>query len=134
MKPAAEPEYRVSMTAATHPQTGEPVLFVQIETVREFSSFAYELAVDVVVSNAGATIDLHLGGLTVPRIGRPQPGPARARAYIPQPPTGTVDCTFHVKKRTDGFRLTWTDGALRVEQLAVSGVVQLSVGDRHVED
>lgn len=115
MSTPPEPEYRARILQTTHPESGDRVLSIHIETVREFTSFAYQLSVKVETSSSGAVADVHIGGLTIPPVGRPQPGPARSQVYLPEPPTGSLLCRFHVKKQASDVLVHCDGQGLRLE-------------------
>lgn len=121
------PEYRARIHVGSHPDTGEASLVVVIETLREFTSFAYELSLTAKSSSQG--LQIHIGGLTVPSVSRPYAGPARGVVYVPQPGVTDLRCSFHVKKRIDSCTLAIAEDAVHVRiDTESAGVVLIEPG------
>lgn len=132
MSIAPEPEYRVRIQRATHPESGAEAVVIDFQTTREFTSFAYQLSVRTETSSSGEVADLYIGGLTIPPVGRPQPGPARARIYLPEPPTGVMRCRIHVKKHVSDVRVRLVEDGVVLERMdGEHSVVAVDVGSRH---
>ena len=122
------PEYRARIHMGEHPDTGEAALVVLVETLREFTSFAYELSLTAKSTPHGLRI--HIGGLTVPSVTRPYAGPARGVVYVPQPGASALRCSFHVKKRIDTCTLDIAHGEVHIHiESETAGVVLIEPGN-----
>lgn len=99
MAEAQEPEYHVIIGPATDPESGSPCLSFDVRTVREFTSFGYTITVKMTKAPSEKGYRLEVGGISLPKVGRPQPGPARTVLLAALPPNGTYQLTVARKKQ-----------------------------------
>lgn len=111
MADAQEPEYHVVIGPGTDPETGQACLTFTVSTLREFTSFGYIINVGVTEAPSDKSFRLELGGISLPKVGRPQPGPARTVVLVALPPNGTYQLTVARKKQTATCSFTVGNGA-----------------------
>ena len=121
MATANEPEYRVTIGTGTDPETGDVCLAIEVSTVREFTSFGYTINVSMTEAPSEGRYRLEIGGISLPKVGRPDPGPARTTVLAAMPSNGTytlvaarkkheASCSFTVGKGAPG-KITASDDA-----------------------
>ncbi len=111
MAQSQEPEYHVVIRPDTDPETGDPCLAFDVSTVREFTSFGYTINVGLTEAPSNKEFGIVLGGISLPKVGRPQPGPARSIVRAALPPNGTYTLTVTRKKHAASCAFTVGNGA-----------------------
>ena len=111
MAAAQEPEYHIVIGPARHPETGEVCLSFEVRTVREFTAFGYTIAVRLTEAPSQRSYRLELGGISLPTVGRPQPGPAFTQVLAALPPNGTYELVVARKKQEASCSFTVANGA-----------------------
>lgn len=111
MAESQEPEYHVVIRPDTDPESGEACLAFEVRTVREFTSFGYTINVDLTEAPSEKEYSVDLGGISLPTVGRPQPGPARSVVRAALPPNGTYALTVKRKKHSASCAFTVGNGA-----------------------
>lgn len=131
MPTTSEPEYRVLLSVGTHPASDAPALVVAIETVREFTSFGYQLALTSVPAPSQQTYEVRIGGMSLPSVGRPQPGPARGEVMEALPADGTYHLVVSRKTQRAECRFTIAQGQIgALEAGDEGGLTTFEIGAR----
>lgn len=100
IEPSIEHEYIIEVGAATDRETKERMLVVRVRTTREFTSFAYEITLNLTFSEASKHVHLEVGGLSIPSVMMPSNGGAVSERRIHLMPSGTYEFTIAKKGRT----------------------------------
>ncbi len=131
MPTSTEPEYRVVLSYGPRQTNETPGLVVAIETKREFTSFGYQLQLTSVPAPSQTTYEIRIGGITLPTIGRPQPGPARGEVVEALPTDGTYHLVITRKAQRAQCRFTIAQGRIG-ELLSVDegGLTTFEIGSR----
>lgn len=106
MADTKQPEFQIHFSSLVDEASAETRPEVVITTLREFTSFGYGMNVDWTFDSAARTLAIDIGGMTVPGIGRPEPGPARAVLHPDIPDTGEI--AVLVKRKTEAAACTVT--------------------------
>ncbi|MEN9282432.1 MAG: hypothetical protein RL594_1367 [Bacteroidota bacterium] len=94
---------------------GPPQLGVRVVTTREFTSFAYELALNVRLDAARGLLRIEIGGLSIPSVMMPSAGGAVAERYVVMPETGVLDVEIARKSSVQQSRLVIAASGLEVD-------------------
>lgn len=100
IEPSIDHEYLIEVGAETDRETKERMLVVRVRTSREFTSFAYEITLNLTFDQASKHIHLEVGGLSIPSVMMPSKGGAVSERRINMMPAGTYEFTIAKKGRT----------------------------------
>ena len=93
-----KPEYSITVGWAKDEDSGSELLRLHVETEREFTSFGYTIKVDSNLDSANSRLNVGLGGIALPSVGRPQAGPASANVFQTIPADGDIELYVHRKE------------------------------------
>ncbi|MFN4984902.1 MAG: hypothetical protein ACK5BQ_10050 [Ignavibacteria bacterium] len=99
IEPSIEHEYIVEVETGVDKDTRMPTLVVRVTTAREFTSFAYEISLELSVDHAAKTMHLEVGGLSIPSVMMPSKGGAISERTLELLPAGTYQFTVAKKNR-----------------------------------
>lgn len=86
--------------------TGNPLLHLHVETVREFASFGYVITLtDRSVAHNGQFI-VDVGGIGLPLNTKPTAGPAVAELTWPMPADGDYELVLHRRKEVSTVKFS----------------------------
>lgn len=129
MSSTSAPEYRVLLSTSS--TAASTTLNVVVETVREFTSFGYVVALTSVPAPSQQRFDVRIGGIALPSMGRPQPGPARGEIAEPLPADGTYDLVVTRKTQQGQCRITIADGQITdLRSVDEGGLTTFEIGSR----
>lgn len=100
IEPSIDHEYLVEVGAETDRETKERMLVVRVRTSREFTSFAYDISLNLKLDQASKQVHLEVGGLSIPSVMMPSKGGAVSERRIQLMPAGTYQFTIAKKGRT----------------------------------
>lgn len=103
-------EYILAVSTIVDQETHHRVVCLDLRTVREFSAFGY--AIETHVSTSPGSVTIEVGGITIPRAGGGEAGPARSRIQSPIPDDGDVRVVVKKRKLTAEATLTLRAGEL----------------------
>lgn len=102
-----------------------------VETVREFTSFGYQLTLTSVPAPSQTGVEVRIGGITLPTVGRPQPGPARGRVESSTGADGLFDIVVTRKKQRATCRCVIDGGAIEsLQAIDEGGLATFEIGSR----
>ncbi len=103
-------EYILAVGTTVDQETQHRMVQLDLRTVREFSAFGY--AIETQLSTSPGTVTIEVGGITIPRAGGGESGPARSRVLSPIPNDGEVKVIVKKRKLTAEATLILRDGQL----------------------
>lgn len=115
LEPTIDHEYVVSFFRQA-PVDGPVQLGVRVVTTREFTSFAYELALNVRLDSARRLLRIEIGGLSIPSVMMPSAGGAVAERQVVMPESGVLDVEIARKSSMQQARLVIAAGGLEVDR------------------
>lgn len=108
-------EYILAIGTTLDAETQSRMVRFDLRTVREFSAFGY--SIETQLSTSRGMITIEVGGITIPRAGGGESGPARASILSPIPNDGDVKVVIKKRKLVAEATLTVRDGnVVSVEQ------------------
>lgn len=111
-KKPAEPEYRLNIFRETDERTKAKRVIFLLRTVKEFTSFKYEILLEA--SLHGQAVTLKILGLHAPELLMPGTGPALARKEFDNL-RGTYDLTVtKLDGQSNQFRLTFSSKRIEI--------------------
>jgi hypothetical protein len=121
IEPAIDHEYIIEIAAGVDRETRKPTLEVRVTTAREFTSFAYDISLELSVDEGAKTIHLEVGGLSIPSVMMPSKGGAVSARSLELLPAGTYQLTVAKKNRSLSTSLVIAKkGSLTVKSAANS--------------
>jgi hypothetical protein len=66
IEPSINHEYIVEVTTEIDTETREQMLVLRVTTTREFTSFAYDISLQLSVNESEKQLHLEIGGLSIP--------------------------------------------------------------------
>lgn len=121
LEPTIDHEYVVSLFRYV-PEDGPAQLGVRVVTTREFTSFAYQLAMNVRIDGVRRLLRIEIGGLSIPSVMMPSAGGAVAERLVVFPEIGVLDVEIARKSSVQHARLVVGAKGLDIER-------EHSVGD-----
>ena len=76
------------------------MLVLRVTTTREFTSFAYDISLQLRLNESEKQLHLEIGGLSIPSVMMPSTGGAVSERRINLLPAGTYQLTVAKKSRT----------------------------------
>lgn len=121
IEPSIDHEYIVELGTGIDKDSRQPTVVVRVTTSREFTSFAYEISLDLAVDHTAKTMHLEVGGLSIPSVMMPSKGGAVSERTIELLPAGTYQFTVAKKNRslTTSFVIA-KNGTLTVKSVSNS--------------
>lgn len=114
-KPQKAIEYTLDVHTRTDTETGALFTRFEIRTTREFQNFQYRLNVDAAFDAATQTVNLHIGGVSIPADLMPGEGPAVGGFELPALKPGEYSIVVtKPPKDVNTFSLTVTRSRLNV--------------------
>lgn len=99
IEPSIDHEYIIEIETGVDNETRRPLVVVRVTTTREFTSFAYDISLDLSVDEAAKKMHLEVGGLSIPSVMMPSKGGAISERTIELLPAGTYQFTVAKKNR-----------------------------------
>jgi hypothetical protein len=100
IEPSIDHEYIVEVAAEIDAETREQMLVLRVTTTREFTSFAYDISLQLRLNESEKHLHLEIGGLSIPSVMMPSTGGAVSERRINLLPAGTYQLTVAKKSRT----------------------------------
>lgn len=100
IEPSIEHEYLIEVDTEIDAETKERMLVVRVTTSREFTSFAYDITLNLTLDQASKQVHLEVGGLSIPSVMMPSKGGAVSERRIKLMPAGTYQFTVAKKARS----------------------------------
>jgi hypothetical protein len=100
IEPSINHEYIVEVTTEIDAETREQMLVLRVTTTREFTSFAYDISLQLSVNESEKKLHLEIGGLSIPSVMMPSTGGAVSERKTKLLPAGTYQLTVAKKSRT----------------------------------
>ena len=100
IEPSIDHEYLVDVGTEIDTETRDRMLVVRVKTVREFTSFAYDITLHLTVNINTQNVHLEVGGLSIPSVMMPSKGGAVSESRVKLMPAGTYEFTVAKKNRT----------------------------------
>jgi len=121
IEPSIDHEYIVEIATGLDNDTRKPAVIVRVSTTREFTSFAYDISLELSVDHSAKSVHLEVGGLSIPSVMMPAKGGAVSERSIELLPSGTYHFTVAKKNRSleTSFVIS-KDGALTVKSASNS--------------
>ncbi|HLP29480.1 MAG TPA: hypothetical protein VK147_12625 [Candidatus Didemnitutus sp.] len=110
IEPTIDHEFVVTLARETEPDSKRALLALRVRTVREFTSFGYEIGLTNRSAPSKNEYGVEIGGLSVPRVSTPVAGGARSSISLVMPVDGTYDLVIHKRNRQGRARFTITGG------------------------
>lgn len=119
IEPSISHEYIVEVATEIDAETREHMLVLRVTTTREFTSFAYDISLQLSVNESEKQLHLEIGGLSIPSVMMPSTGGAVSERKITLLPAGTYQLTVAKKSRTLETSITITkNGTVTAKQAA----------------
>lgn len=115
-EPSIDHEYVVTFMRRTSKELVDE-LIVRVITTREFTSFAYSLALNVTFDTMRRVLRIEIGGLSIPSVMMPAAGGAESERAIAFPTDGAIDVEILRKTSRQAGRLVIAKGAIAVEMV-----------------
>jgi len=109
IEPSIDHEYLIDVGAEVDAETRERMLVVRVQTVREFTSYAYDITLHLSINASKNQVLLEVGGLSIPSVMMPAKGGAVSESRVKLMPAGTYEFTIVKKNRTLTTTLAVTD-------------------------
>jgi hypothetical protein len=106
IEPSISHEYIVEVATEVDAETRERMLVLRVTTTREFTSFAYDISLQLTVSESEKQLHLEIGGLSIPSVMMPSTGGAVSERKVNLLPAGTYQLIVAKKSRTLETSLT----------------------------
>lgn len=103
-------EFELRLERRVDGQTGQELLDLVVETVREFASYGYRLDLRGSFEVAARSITIEVGGVSLPSIATASPGRARGVSTIAMPADGEYQVRVVRKQRSAEFRIVIAKG------------------------
>lgn len=97
IEPSIDHEYLIDVGTEIDTETRDRMLVVRVKTVREFTSFAYDITLNLSVNAHTNHVHLEVGGLSIPSVSK---GGAVSESRVKLMPAGTYEFTIAKKNRT----------------------------------
>jgi len=118
-------EFELRLERRVDGQTGQELLDLVVETVREFASYGYRLDLRESVDMTRRTITVEVGGVSLPNIATASPGRARGVSAIAMPADGAYEVRVVRKQRTVVFRVAIAKGVPSPLAVEEGGFIRL---------
>ncbi len=110
IEPTIDHEFVVTLARETEPDSKRVLLALRVRTVREFTSFGYEIGLTNRSAPSKNEYGVEIGGLSVPRVSAPAVGGARSSISLAMPIDGTYDLVIYKRNRQGRARFTIAGG------------------------
>lgn len=110
IEPIIDHEFVVTLARETEPDTKRVLLAIRVRTVREFTSFGYEIGLTNRSAPSKNEYGVEIGGLSLPRVTMPVTGGARSSIVVGMPTDGTYDLVIHKRSKQGLARFTVKGG------------------------
>ncbi|MBK6291943.1 MAG: hypothetical protein IPH85_10005 [Ignavibacteria bacterium] len=110
IEPVIDHEFVVALARETEPDTDRTLLAIRVRTVREFTSFGYEIGLTNRSAPSKKEYGVEIGGLSLPRVTMPVTGGARSSVLVAMPADGTYELVIHKRSKQGLARFTVKGG------------------------
>lgn len=114
IEPSIDREYTVTFVRVESEESGD-LLGVRVVTMREFTSFAYALGLNVSFDAVRRHLRIEIGGLSIPSVMMPAAGGAVAERHVSFPDDGIIGVEIVRKSSRQMARLVITSGGMSIE-------------------
>jgi len=129
IEPSIDHEFTVEISTVTDRDSGATMMQFMFRTVREFSTFGYEIAIKDTSTDAPTQYAFELGGLSLPSHTNHSHGGAETSVLRVVPRDGTYPLTIRRRSRTYTAQITIADGKPRtVDHSDPGAFVRVGVG------
>ena len=129
IEPSIDHEFTVEISTVTDRDSGATMMQFMFRTVREFSTFGYEIAIKDTSTDAPTQYAFELGGLSLPSHTNHAHGGAETSVLRVVPRDGTYPLTIRRRSRTFIAQITIADGKARaVDHKDPGAFVRVGVG------
>ncbi len=110
VEPVIDYEFVIALARETEPDTDRTLLAIRVRTVREFTSFGYEIGLTNRSAPSKKEYGVEIGGLSLPRVTMPVTGGARSSVLVAMPADGTYELVIHKRSKQGLARFTVKGG------------------------